>query len=78
MRTYVKKFPDNTAYVVNAKSKHEAMLIIDSVGDPTDNANAPSSIIEIKNVPWMIEILPDQTLSHYDEYLPIELEQSDE
>ena len=73
MKTYIKKFRDNTAYLVNARSELDAMMMIDAVGDPTDYPNSPSSITEIKDVPWMIEILPNQTLSH-DEYLPDELE----
>lgn len=73
MKTFIKRFPDNTAYIVNARSENEAYLIIDSIGDPTDYGNSETSLIEIDDAPWMIEILPDQSGS-YNEYLPAELE----
>jgi hypothetical protein len=74
MKTFVKTFDDNTAYVVHARSRDAAMLVIDSIGDPTDYANGKSSLTEIKETPWMIEILPKQTLCNMDEYLPKFLE----
>lgn len=74
MKTYIKRFEDNTAYVVHARSRDAAMMVIDSIGDPTDYANGKSTLTEIKEKPWMIEILPKQTLCNMDEYLPKFLE----
>jgi hypothetical protein len=69
---YLKTFEDNTAYLVNASSEDEARTMIDCVGDPTDYPNSKNTMVELENIPWMIEVLPKQTLSE-DEWLPAAL-----
>ena len=69
---YLKTFADNTAYLVNASCEAEARTMIDCVGDPTDYPNSKNTMVALEDMPWIIEVLPKQTLSE-DEWLPAAL-----